>query len=156
MGYFNKCVIRMPARKQYWKMFNFVPEKYWNFTSMRPWEPCTKIISIALLFYTGLGLALLEYRRREFVVLFLDALTGCVCHGPESYVDYFRNHGVTAVVRLNKKMYDARKFTDVGIAHHDLYFLDGGVPSDDILQGFLQICETSPGAVAVHCKGGTL
>lgn len=79
---------------------------------------------------------------------------GCVCHGPESYVDYFRNHNVTTVVRLNKKMYDAKKFTDVGIAHHDLYFLDGGVPSDEILQRFLQICETSPGAIAVHCKAG--
>jgi len=30
----------MPARKQYWKMCNFVLEKYWNFTPMRLWEPC--------------------------------------------------------------------------------------------------------------------
>lgn len=32
----------MPAHKQYWKMFNFVLEKYWNFTPRRVWEPCLK------------------------------------------------------------------------------------------------------------------
>jgi len=30
----------MPAREQYWKMFHFVLEKYWNFTPMRLWETC--------------------------------------------------------------------------------------------------------------------
>lgn len=80
-------------------------------------------------------------------------LPGAVCHGPESYINYFKSHSVTDVVRLNKKLYDAQKFTDAGIRHHDLYFLDGGVPSDDILQQFLTICETAAGAVAVHCKG---
>lgn len=79
---------------------------------------------------------------------------GAVCHGPESYINYFKSHSVTDVVRLNKKLYDAQKFTDAGIRHHDLYFLDGGVPSDDILQQFLTICETAAGAVAVHCKAG--
>jgi len=39
MGYFYKCVIRMPAYEQYWEICNFVLEKYWNFTlKMRLWE----------------------------------------------------------------------------------------------------------------------
>lgn len=36
--------------------------------------------------------------------------------------------------------------------HRDLYFPDGTVPSNFILEEFLRICEQTPGAVAVHCK----
>lgn len=36
----------------------------------------------------------------------------------------------------------------------DLYYEDGGNPSEEILQAFLQLCETERGAVAVHCKAG--
>ena len=46
-------------------------------------------------------------------------------HAPEAYHAYFRRHNVVAVVRLNKKMYDARRFSDVGIKHYDLFFVDG-------------------------------
>lgn len=79
---------------------------------------------------------------------------GYVCHGPESYLTYFKMNGVTTIIRLNKKMYDAQKFIDAGLSHYDLYFLDGGVPSDEILNQFLRICETVSGAIAVHCKAG--
>jgi cell division cycle 14 len=36
------------------------------------------------------------------------------------------------VIRLNKKSYDADRFTKNGIKHKDLYFLDGSCPPDDI------------------------
>ena len=36
----------------------------------------------------------------------------------------------------------------------ELFFTDGSTPSDEILQQFLEICEDSKGAVAVHCKAG--
>ena len=36
----------------------------------------------------------------------------------------------------------------------DLYYEDGGNPSEEILQAFLQLCETERGAIAVHCKAG--
>jgi cell division cycle 14 len=68
-------------------------------------------------------------------------------------VAYFKTHGVTDVIRLNNKVYDAARFTNIGIRHHDLYFVDGSVPADNILNRFLRICETASGAVAVHCKG---
>ena len=41
---------------------------------------------------------------------------------------------MVAVVRLNKKFYDARRFTDHGIDHFDLFFVDGSVPSDMIVR----------------------
>lgn len=41
--------------------------------------------------------------------------------------------GVTLVIRLNKKSYDASRFTNHGIKHLDLYFLDGTTPPEDIV-----------------------
>ncbi|XP_015759676.1 PREDICTED: dual specificity protein phosphatase CDC14A-like [Acropora digitifera] len=78
---------------------------------------------------------------------------GYPLHAPEAYIPYFKKHSVTAVVRLNKKFYDARRFTDHQIDHFDLFFVDGSVPSDMIVRRFLTIAENSKGGVAVHCKG---
>ncbi|KAM9322670.1 dual specificity protein phosphatase CDC14AB-like [Pholidichthys leucotaenia] len=79
---------------------------------------------------------------------------GYPCHAPEAYFPYFRQNDVTAVVRLNKKLYDSRRFEDAGFEHHDFFFLDGTTPSDLILRRFLHTCESAEGAVAVHCKAG--
>lgn len=79
---------------------------------------------------------------------------GYPLHAPEAYFPYFRKHNVTAVVRLNKKIYDSKRFADAGFDHHDLFFLDGSTPSDIITRRFLHICESTEGAVAVHCKAG--
>lgn len=79
---------------------------------------------------------------------------GYPLHAPEAYIPYFKKHSVTAVVRLNKKFYDARRFTDHQIDHFDLFFVDGSVPSDMIVRRFLTIAENSKGGVAVHCKAG--
>jgi len=73
---------------------------------------------------------------------------------PEDYIPYFRKKNVTCVVRLNNKMYEARRFVDAGIHHYDLYFDDGATPSRTIVRQFLNICATEQGAVAVHCKAG--
>ena len=78
---------------------------------------------------------------------------GYYVHSPESYFDYFRKHNVTTIVRLNKKIYDAKRFTDNGFEHKDLFFIDGSTPSDAILREFLEISEKTKGALAVHCKG---
>ena len=72
------------------------------------------------------------------------------------YLSYFLSHGVTDVIRLNNKVYNASRFTGAGIAHHDLYFIDGSVPTDDILARFLHISEKATGAIAVHCKGASV
>eukprot|EP00249_Psilotum_nudum_P021677 c28198_g1_i2 orf=1171-2874(-) len=73
---------------------------------------------------------------------------------PEDYVEYFKQSGVSAVIRLNKRLYDKRRFTEHGFSHYDLYFPDGSCPPERIVQRFLEIVEGSPGAVAVHCKAG--
>ncbi|XP_057181315.1 dual specificity protein phosphatase CDC14AB isoform X3 [Triplophysa rosa] len=79
---------------------------------------------------------------------------GYPLHAPEAYFPYFRKHNVTTVVRLNKKIYDAKRFTDAGFDHYDLFFVDGSTPSDIITRRFLHLCESTDGAVAVHCKAG--
>uniref|UniRef100_A0A8C4S787 protein-tyrosine-phosphatase n=1 Tax=Erpetoichthys calabaricus TaxID=27687 RepID=A0A8C4S787_ERPCA len=79
---------------------------------------------------------------------------GYPLHAPEAYFPYFRKHNVTTVIRLNKKIYDAKRFTDAGFEHCDLFFVDGSTPSDTIMRRFLHICENTDGAVAVHCKAG--
>ncbi|ELW72904.1 Dual specificity protein phosphatase CDC14C [Tupaia chinensis] len=75
-------------------------------------------------------------------------------HSPETYIPYFKSHNVTTIIRLNKRMYDAKRFTDAGFDHHDLFFADGSTPTDAIVKEFLDICENAEGAIAVHCKAG--
>ena len=72
---------------------------------------------------------------------------------PEDYARLFNEIGVTAVVRLNNATYDAERFRRLGIRHYDLYFVDGSVPSEEIVHQFLSISEREKG-VAVHCKAG--
>jgi len=91
----------------------------------------------------------MDYRKVCHAVL----NAGYVSHTPEMYLPYFSSHGITDVIRLNNKVYNASRFTCAGIAHHDLYFVDGSVPTDDILARFLHISEKVSGAIAVHCKG---
>eukprot|EP00887_Chlorella_sp_A99_P005476 scaffold1.g5476.t1 len=73
---------------------------------------------------------------------------------PEDYIQYFRDRGVTAVVRLNKRMYEASRFTAHGVRHHEMYFPDGTCPTEPIMYRFLETVEREPGALAVHCKAG--
>lgn len=101
-------------------------------------------------------------RARDFFPSFLSSsrknmdifsLSGYPLHAPEAYIPYFRKHNVTTIIRLNKKMYDAKRFTETGFEHHDLFFVDGSTPNDSIVRKFLNICEIAEGAIAVHCKG---
>jgi cell division cycle 14 len=74
---------------------------------------------------------------------------------PESYVEVFKEYGVSAVVRLSEPdAYDPKAFTSEGIRHYDLYFDDCSTPSDDIVAKFLDICDREHGRVAVHCLAG--
>lgn len=79
---------------------------------------------------------------------------GYTHHAPDKYFEYFSKNNVTSIVRLNYKFYEASTFTDAGFKHYDLIFRDGSTPSDTILNQFLDICEKTDGAIAVHCKAG--
>jgi cell division cycle 14 len=69
-------------------------------------------------------------------------------------ISYFQANNVSTVIRLNRKLYDRRHFTSAGMEHIEMYFPDGTTPTDPILLKFLDICETKPGVIAVHCKAG--
>ena len=73
---------------------------------------------------------------------------------PELYSSLFKKLNVTDVVRLNNKTYEAERFTRNGLNHWDLYFLDGSVPDENIVQDFISVNDRATGAVAVHCKAG--
>jgi cell division cycle 14 len=73
---------------------------------------------------------------------------------PEDYFPYFKEDNVTCVVRLNKAHYDRNKFVRAGVKHVDLFYPDGGLPPDHILDAFMQLSETHRGGIAVHCKAG--
>ena len=78
---------------------------------------------------------------------------GYPLHSPEAYFPYFRKHGVCCVIRLNKKVYDAHRFQDAGFEHHDLFFVDGSVPTEAIVRQFLELVER---AVTGAERGATL
>ncbi|KAJ0404285.1 hypothetical protein ATCC90586_001442 [Pythium insidiosum] len=79
---------------------------------------------------------------------------GHVMLTPEHYIPYFKKKNVTLVVRLNEKQYDEKKFLSAGIDHLDLIYPDGTNAPMPVLMKFLEACEKTPGAVAVHCKAG--
>eukprot|EP01041_Mallomonas_annulata_P009599 gene9599-19951_t len=83
-----------------------------------------------------------------------DLVNGKTTLLPEEYIPKFRELGVTCIIRFNNKCYDKNIYTRAGIRHVDLFYEDGGNPTDAILQSFLQICERESGAIAVHCKAG--
>lgn len=73
---------------------------------------------------------------------------------PGDYLEVFKHFGISRVIRLNDAKYDKRTFTDNGISHSDLYFIDGSVPPTSIVNEFLSISESEPGPIAIHCKAG--
>lgn len=79
---------------------------------------------------------------------------GYTHHAPDKYFEYFQKNHVTTIIRLNYKFYEASSFTEAGFKHYDLIFRDGSTPNDTILNQFLDICERTDGAIAVHCKAG--
>ena len=78
---------------------------------------------------------------------------------PEEYSEIFREWGIKRVIRLNEAKYDRKKFLALGIAHDDLFFVDGSNPPEEVVEDFLSVCDrhfsqANPGAIAIHCKAG--
>merc|ERR1712226_498536 len=59
---------------------------------------------------------------------------------------------------MGEQKYDKNYFIDKGIAHNDLFFIDGSTPPDSIVEDFMAVCDDhfakSDGAIAIHCKAG--
>jgi cell division cycle 14 len=80
-------------------------------------------------------------------------------HHPSKYVDIFKKNNITRVIRLNEEKYNKKFFLEAGIAHNDLFFIDGSTPPDNIVDAFMQIVDdhfSKPncGGIAIHCKAG--
>ena len=73
---------------------------------------------------------------------------------PEDFVPIFKKIGVSTVIRLNKPTYCAERFVSQGINHYDLFFPDGSVPDEKVVNKFFDICSKTQGAIAIHCKAG--
>lgn len=58
-------------------------------------------------------------------------------HTGSSYVNIFKHLGVSKVVRLNDHKYDCAAFTNNGIEHEDMIFVDGSVPPNNIVERFV-------------------
>jgi len=58
---------------------------------------------------------------------------------PEEYIPALEELGVTVIVRFNSKCYDRTVFTRAGIKHVELFYEDGGNPTEQILQSFLSL-----------------
>ena len=63
----------------------------------------------------------------------------------DDLVRYLKDNKVAALVRLNNKIYERKRFVDAGIEHVELYFPDGTTPPDSILKKFLELCESRQG-----------
>ncbi|RCK58156.1 Tyrosine-protein phosphatase CDC14 [Candida viswanathii] len=75
----------------------------------------------------------------------------------QKVLDYFVDHDVQLVVRLNSHLYDAREFTKRNIKHIDMIFDDGTCPTLEYVQKFIGAAEciiNKGGKIAVHCKAG--
>lgn len=76
---------------------------------------------------------------------------------PEAFLENFDKMNIKGIIRLNEPLYDQRVFNKVGIAVHDLEFLDGSCPEDSVINNFIELCEihlSRREAVAVHCRAG--
>jgi len=67
--------------------------------------------------------------------------------------------GVSRVIRLNEEKYDKQHFDKKGVAHNDLFFVDGSTPPENIVRDFFTVVEDhfekpNHGAIAIHCKAG--
>lgn len=68
-------------------------------------------------------------------------------------LNYFEEHNVKLVVRLNNVLYDRQVFVDRGMEHVELYFDDGTNPTDEIVRAFIDMADkviNEGGVVAVH------
>lgn len=84
-----------------------------------------------------------------------NGIEGYPTLAPEDYFPIWERYKVNVIVRLNKEMYNKKRFTNKGFTHHDMFFIDGTTPSKKIVENFLDIVENSnDGPIAVHCKAG--
>jgi len=124
----------------FWDMNNFDPDEYEYYERVENGD--YNVITPKFIAFSGPSACKTEI---------FPGVYSKVC---SDYFDLWRKHKVSAVVRLNKKIYDKEDFVKAGFSHYDMYFLDGSVPTPEIIDRFLDAAERETGALAVHCKAG--
>lgn len=81
-----------------------------------------------------------------------------------SILEALKQKKVETVVRLNGRdyeyrtsygqPYDSEEFVCCAIKHHDIFFKDGGIPSEAQLNTFLKLVRKAQNPIAVHCHAG--
>lgn len=94
----------------------------------------------------------MQYRRLEYNETAIAITTTWIDNSSGLSVGRADVIFVFSQIRLNKKYYDEKEFLDAGIDHLDVFFVDGTVPSMSLLRRFIDACEATSGAIAVHCK----
>jgi len=80
---------------------------------------------------------------------------GSYLFGPDKYIEFFKEKGVSTVVRLNDPdAYNKSEFTSAGIKVADFYFDESTNPANHLVRRFLKLCVQEKGAIAVHSKFG--
>ena len=74
------------------------------------------------------------------------------------YKDYFKKSDVSAVVRLNEKLYNDADLYREKIRVYPMELKDGEVPTEGFIVDFITLCEQEienrKGVVVVHCRAG--
>lgn len=77
---------------------------------------------------------------------------------PACFKDYFKKNDVSALVRLNEKLYNDEDFYRERIRVYPMELPDGAEPSEGFIVDFIMLCENEielrKGVVAVHCRAG--
>lgn len=73
----------------------------------------------------------------------------------QAFIDACLKYGVTALVRVSEKTYDAKPIEAAGIKVHNLEYPDGSAPDSMIREKWMNIVkENKLGCIAVHCVHG--
>jgi protein tyrosine phosphatase type 4A len=73
----------------------------------------------------------------------------------QSFIETCSKYGVTALVRVSEKTYDAKPIEAAGIKVYNLEYPDGSTPDSLIRDKWLNVIkENKNGCIAVHCVHG--
>lgn len=73
----------------------------------------------------------------------------------QSFIEACLKYGVTALIRVSEKTYDAKPIEAAGIKVYNLEYPDGSVPDSVVRDKWMNIVrENKNGCIAVHCVHG--
>jgi len=98
--------------------------------------------------------SVVEYKSSKFLIF--DAPTEA---NLDMYIKEFKSHHVTHLVRACDPSYSTEKLKNENITVHEMPFPDGGFPSNETVDSWLDLCKVvykneSDASIGVHCVAG--